>query len=358
MVIDSLGSGGAQRQLVELAGALVRNGYEVSIIAYHPGDFYIPDLEKIGVDAYIPHSPLSQTQKVFFVGKILRELKSELVVSMLKGPSILCCLVRFLSCFKFKLIVSERHFDHKVSLILMVRMIIFSLSNYIICNSASQIDTINRSKMSFRKMASIANSVDSHRFQQVKNFSNSNVNFVSVGNFTRNKNIKILIETVALNAVQLRARACNFRWFGDPENYRDIYDEACELVNNYSIGDIFELCPPSRQIEEVYREADGLILCSNSEAMPNVVLEAMSTGIIVIASDVGDVRRMLGDDYEYIFPVNSIKHLSTAILDITDTPIQERSFIGGRLRDRAMQFFSMDAFTQRWLSVISEVLAK
>ena len=38
-LIDDLGSGGAQRQLVNLSKGFVSRGHEVSFLVYHPADF-------------------------------------------------------------------------------------------------------------------------------------------------------------------------------------------------------------------------------------------------------------------------------------------------------------------------------
>ena len=49
-VIDSLGSGGAQRQLVGLADLLHGHGYEVKVVWYHADSFYKEFLDARGVD--------------------------------------------------------------------------------------------------------------------------------------------------------------------------------------------------------------------------------------------------------------------------------------------------------------------
>jgi len=44
-LISNLVCGGAERQLVCLAGALRRRGSDVTVLTYRPGDFFKPELE-------------------------------------------------------------------------------------------------------------------------------------------------------------------------------------------------------------------------------------------------------------------------------------------------------------------------
>ena len=45
-LIDSLGSGGAQRQMVTLAKLLKEKGFEISFLVYHNDNFFIDGLRK------------------------------------------------------------------------------------------------------------------------------------------------------------------------------------------------------------------------------------------------------------------------------------------------------------------------
>ena len=63
---------------------------------------------------------------------------------------------------------------------------------------------------------------------------------------------------------------------------------------------------------EMYEKADRLILLSSSEVSPFAVKEAISYGVPVFATDVGDVKQVLPTSAGYIInpnlPPNLIEH--------------------------------------------------
>lgn len=92
---------------------------------------------------------------------------------------------------------------------------------------------------------------------------------------------------------------------------------------------------------------DILIVASRSETGPIVVLEAMSRGMPIVASDVGEVREMLPDErYGRIVPVNSITALAGAI-ESTLQAIDSGQFDPELLVARHRSFFSDAVMSER-----------
>lgn len=105
--IDGLGSGGAQRQIVNLAIGLQRRGHEVQMIAYTDDDFYQHRL----ADRNIPYTVIENRnylQRIINIRKYLRNADADAVVSFLETPNFLSCLSA-IGKHKWVLVTSERN---------------------------------------------------------------------------------------------------------------------------------------------------------------------------------------------------------------------------------------------------------
>ncbi|NUE02290.1 glycosyltransferase family 4 protein [Halorubraceae archaeon YAN] len=60
------------------------------------------------------------------------------------------------------------------------------------------------------------------------------------------------------------------------------------------------------EMPKVYRQADVLILPSRAEGVPRTIMEALSSGVPVVSSDLPQVRSAFGDDVAYVDSGNSL----------------------------------------------------
>ncbi len=99
-------------------------------------------------------------------------------------------------------------------------------------------------------------------------------------------------------------------------------------------------------VEAVLRDADVLVLSSIREAMPNVILEAMSTGLPVIATEVGGVGEMVIQDHTgLLVPAGDAQAMGQAMARLAqDATLREAMGRAGRAR--AVAQFSFEAMAR------------
>ncbi|MDZ4698692.1 MAG: glycosyltransferase family 4 protein [Rhodothermales bacterium] len=70
----------------------------------------------------------------------------------------------------------------------------------------------------------------------------------------------------------------------------------------------------------ILREADVLICPSYAEGMPTVILEAMASGLAVIATDVGAVGDLVGPETGWMIPPGDTDALARTLVEVLNAP--------------------------------------
>lgn len=101
--------------------------------------------------------------------------------------------------------------------------------------------------------------------------------------------------------------------------------------------------PPLAGIElaEWYRSLDVFVSASLSEGFPNAVLEALSSGVAVLATQVGAVPFVLGESAGCSVPANDASALASALARLLEDG-SERDALRKRGRQRATAAFALD----------------
>lgn len=101
---------------------------------------------------------------------------------------------------------------------------------------------------------------------------------------------------------------------------------------------------------------DVFCLSSKSEGFPNVVCEAMGTGVPCVVTDVGDAAQIVGDTGEVV-PKEDPDALAAGILRLAELEPGPRQERGHRARQRLEIEFSIEAARARYESLYRELLA-
>jgi glycosyltransferase involved in cell wall biosynthesis len=130
-----------------------------------------------------------------------------------------------------------------------------------------------------------------------------------------------------------------------------------EMVTVLQLNDNVQFCGFQANVLDWCPDSDILLMSSRSELGPLVVLEAMSRGMPIVASEVGNVPEMLPDQrYGRIVPVNSIVPLADAAESLLDD-IAAGLFDPNLVIERHRSLFTTQKMAERVEEVYKQVLA-
>lgn len=171
----------------------------------------------------------------------------------------------------------------------------------------------------------------------------------SVGSYGFYKNHKLFVET----ALSLCPDFHNLSFVMVGRGVDDENDELSALIEGTSFADRFLLLGERMDAPRIFNSFDLFCLHSISEGFPNVLGEAMATGIPCVATDVGAAGYLLGDAGK-LMPSNDQKLLAEALRSVIELPRKERVQMGARSRQRIISDFTLAITNQRYLELYQQ----
>ena len=171
LLIDSLGSGGAQNQITLLAQELKKEGHNVFVVTYYKYEFYNYRLSENN----IPNLLLEKKDKIGFsvirgIIKLINGRKPDCIISFLDTPNFYACCAKLACKHKAKLIISYRSktdFIHVSKMELLRKRCLNFVADKIVSNSFHEKERWTQRYPSLsRKWNTIYNIVDHSRFYE------------------------------------------------------------------------------------------------------------------------------------------------------------------------------------------------
>jgi len=167
-----------------------------------------------------------------------------------------------------------------------------------------------------------------------------------VGRFHPVKDIALFFGAAALLQTQ-----CPEVYFvlvgGTPE---ELYPAAKEAFEKLQHPEQVRFVPFGSRTDKYYPAFTLFTLCSESEAFPNVVLEALASGIPCATTNAGDCAIMLKDLGDVV-PVHDRTALATAWNRTLSLSPAEREALSVKGRQRTIDDYSMERAARRFEEV-------
>jgi glycosyltransferase involved in cell wall biosynthesis len=173
-----------------------------------------------------------------------------------------------------------------------------------------------------------------------------------VGRLVSNKGPEVLMK--AMPKVLSRHPHARFVLVGDGPLRDRLQQMACDLGIHHGV----QLLGIRHDVPQIMRDAAIFVRPSSLEGMPLSVLEAMATGLPVVATPVGGTPEVLRDDvHGYLVPVGDSQVLADALIKLLDDRFLAEE-MGHRGRELVVSNYSWDAAVNQTERVYFEEVSR
>jgi glycosyltransferase involved in cell wall biosynthesis len=171
---------------------------------------------------------------------------------------------------------------------------------------------------------------------------------VQIGRLARSKRIDLLLGAVARLPENLQTHVL---LVGEG----DQGEALVSLSRQYRLEQRVHFCGYRNDIGRLLAAADLMVLSSEREGFPIVILEAMAMRCPIVATNVGSIPSVLSDGHDaWLVPANDLDALHRAVSDAFGRPMVAASRAANAY-GRYVQLYSRESMGARYLQIYEEV---
>ncbi|MBD1109345.1 glycosyltransferase [Pelagibacterales bacterium SAG-MED50] len=318
-IITGLNDGGAEHTLFKICKYNIVNKHIV--ISLSGSGKYFPLLNKLGIDVYFLNLKIFQVYKIFFLIKLIRSLKPDLVQTWLVHADFFGGIAARLAGIK-KVIWNVRYSDvelgkTKILTILIMKILVllsFIIPKLIIINSKRGIKLYEAKGYDKKKLRLIQNGYDlsilkinktkKKRFRKKIKIKKQIPLIGNVARFDPKKDHSNLLHALSL----LKYKNINFFCVLVGSKIQTHNTKLISEIKRFKLLRNIKLLGQSNDITEVMNGIDIYVQSSSfGEGFPNVVAESMACGTPCVVTDVGDALNIVGKTGWVVPPKNPYK---------------------------------------------------
>jgi len=361
MVITGLGMGGAEKVVTSLADQLVEKGHEV-VIAYMTGEaLVVPKNNNIKLINLEVNSAKNLYSAYFKLRKLITDFKPDVVHSHLVHANILCRMLRLTT--SVPRLISSAHNTNEGG---RMRMLAYRLTDKIADISTNVSDEaveafVEKKSVPSGRMLTLHNGISTNEFVfseqariEVRNeleISEDQQLILAVGRLSEQKDYPNLLS--AISTLSIKYPNIKIAIVGNGPLLGMLKKNVAKL----GLEDRVRFLGIRGDIPSLMSAADFFVLSSAWEGFGLVVAEAMACKRVVVATDCGGVREVLGDT-GFLVPPKDSTALAAALNQALILNTDERLRLGEQARQRVSQYYSLNIATEKWLRLYSEPVNK
>ncbi|MDD3661276.1 MAG: glycosyltransferase [Lachnospiraceae bacterium] len=346
--IGSLSKGGSERTFVNLAEYFYEQGYQVTIVTQYKKEneyTYSEGIERILSD--LTEEETGKSRIMNFIGRyrklrrIWKQIKPDVILSCI-GKNNLMSVASALG-LKSRTVVSvvgEPSEEYPTGTIRLLANILFSFADGVVLKTTDAMQFFPRYIRN--KSIVMKNSLNPTFIRETYQGTREKT-IISVGRLDSNKNQTILIKAFA--RLSKEHPEYDLILYGEGEDRNKLE----EMVHKADLDNKIMLPGTIENVAETIYKAGIFVLTSNTEGMPNALIEAMALGIPSISTDCpcGGPRDLI-QTYEngILIPVNDVNQLEKEIRNLIDNPELAEKI--GRNATAVQQDLSPEVINKNW----------
>ena len=364
--IDTLSSGGAQRQLVELAVALTRRGrFAPCVFVYYDHDFFAPRLRDAEVPLVrIPRAGARDLRFPLRFAAALRERDVQIVHAFLFNAAFWAWLAtRTLGARRPALVPAQRDsFVARTRREKWLQRLVYRTSDCVTANAEPIAEKlVAEIGLARDHVQYLPNGIDLAAWDAASAgpcplaLEPNRFHIGLIGGLRRQKNHALLFR-----ALQRVPEAVRREWrvwcVGDESSGSEAARRIRAELAASGLGDIVRIEPAIPNVAALFARLSAIVLTSTHEGFPNVLLEAQASRLPVISTRVGDVANLVEPGGSGFLTGFDADEIAAALVRLAgDPPL--RSALGARGRAIVEARYAMERVAELHEAFYARVLA-
>jgi len=286
-LIGQLGAGGSERQLFYLLKAMNRERYAPAVAVWNLSEFdsYLSQIRALDIPLFALANGCSKLKKLQTLRRLVKEAKAEVVHSYTSFTNFAAwCTTVGTKAVPVGSVRSDFISARKDNGLLLGRLS-YRWPRSQVFNNLAAANAAGSSRSIFvpRQRFVVRNGLDLELFRFTSPSASTKARIVGIGSLLPAKRWDRLL--VAARELKSKGLDFSMRLVGDGPLRASLQQQVCDL----RLNDRVELTGHAVDVATLLSDATFLVHTSDSEGLPNAVMEAMACGRAVVATSVGDV---------------------------------------------------------------------
>lgn len=362
-IIDTTGPGGAETVFIDLISHLPSDRYRSLVVIRGKGWVY-EELCRRGIEPLLIEAKGSFNWRYLrTLMRLIRREKVDLIQSHLLGSNVYCALAGLLSRTP---VVATFHGAVDVAQGERFTRLKFSAINrgasaIVAVSESLRENLIARTGLNPGKLRVIYNGIDTSAFQQSHadhwrqhfGWQAEDIIVGCLGNIRPAKAYDVLLEAAALNAQRSPAEG-RFRYLVAGHQKKDLYQLLLASRDRLGLVEDVRFLGFCEDPADFLRNLDIFLLTSSSEGFSIATIQAMASGLPVIATRSGGPQEIISHgENGHLVSVQSPQEIAQALSRLVAEPEYARSIAAGG-RVHAEKVFGIDTMVDAYRSIYRE----